>query len=104
MVGLMEKPMVIMYRMNAITAWFAKRLVTKTPFFGLVNLIMNKRVVPELFQEEANPERMASEILKIVDDPAERGRVIADLKLVKDRLGSRGATLKVAEILAPYLK
>ena len=102
MVGLMEKPMVIMYRMNAITAWIAKRLVTKTPFFGMVNLIMNRRVVPELFQEEANPERLASELLYFLDQPEELRKKSEELAFLKDSLGSRGATARVAEILSGY--
>ena len=104
MVGLMQKPMVIMYRMNALTAWIAKKLVTKTKFFGMANLIMNRKVVPELFQEEANPERLASELLKMIDDPNERSRVAADLGGIREKLGNRGATLKVAEILSGYLQ
>jgi lipid-A-disaccharide synthase len=102
MVGLMETPMVIMYRMNPITAWLAKRLVTKTPFFGMANLIMNRQVVPELFQEEANPERLAGEIGKIIDDTSLREKMTADLREIKAKLGSRGATRKVADILSAY--
>ena len=104
MVGLMQKPMVIMYRMNALTAWIAKKLVTKTKFFGMANLIMNRKVVPELFQEEANPERLASELLKMIDDPSERSRVATDLGGIREKLGNKGATLKVAEILSGYLQ
>jgi lipid-A-disaccharide synthase len=102
MVGLMEKPMVIMYRMNAITAWLAKRLVTKTKYFGMVNLVMNRKVVPELFQEEASPEGMATEVAKLVGPTRERERMIEDLKQVKDKLGSKGATERVRKILEPY--
>ncbi len=102
MVGLMEKPMVIMYRMNALTAWIAKRLVTKTKFFGLVNLVMNRRIVPELFQEDANPQRLADEILKIASGPL-RQQALTDLKGVKSALGSRGATGRVLTILNSYL-
>jgi lipid-A-disaccharide synthase len=102
MVGLMEKPMVIMYRMNAVTAWFAKRLVTKTKFFGMANLIMDRAVVPELFQEDANPERLASELQRLID-PENHGRVVNDLKQIKDRLGKKGATANVFRILDGYL-
>jgi lipid-A-disaccharide synthase len=101
MVGLMEKPMVIMYRMNAITAWIAKKLVTKTPFFGMANLIAGRRIVPELFQEEANPTRLAKEILELCEGPT-RERVLSDLKEIKERLGSRGATTRVAGVLDTY--
>jgi lipid-A-disaccharide synthase len=102
MVGLMEKPMVIMYRMNAITAWLAKRLVTKTKYFGMVNLVMNRKIVPELFQEEASPEGMAREVSRLVENPSERTRMIDDLKQVKDRLGSKGATERVRYLLEAY--
>ncbi len=102
MVGLMGKPMVIMYRMNSMTAWLAKKLVTKTPFFGMANLIMNRQIVPELFQDDANPKRLTEELSKFVEDDQERARVIADLAQIKDQLGSKGATLKVAELLKEY--
>ncbi len=104
MVGLMEKPMVIMYRMNALTAWFAKRLVTKTPYFGMVNLVMNRKIVPELFQEQASPEGMAREVEKLISDSPERSRMVSDLKQVKDRLGSKGATERVRHLLEAYFK
>lgn len=103
MVGLLEKPMVIMYRMNSLTAWIAKKLVTKTPFFGMVNLIMGRKVVPELFQEEANPERMAQEIEKLLETE-ERAKVVGDLKQLKERLGAQGATTRVSEILTRELQ
>lgn len=104
MVGLMEKPMVIMYRMNAVTAWLAKKLVTKTKFFGMANLIMDRLVVPELFQEDANPERLAEELLRYLDDPRERDRARKDLALIKEKLGNRGATVNVARILDGYFR
>ena len=103
MVGLMEKPMVIMYRMNPVTAFLARRLVTKTPFFGMVNLILGKRAVEELFQEEASPLRMASEIQRVLFDVDRRREIVSDLRSLKDRLGSRGATDRVASVLAGYL-
>ena len=102
MVGLMEKPMVIMYKMTTLTGWVAKLLVTKTPFFGMVNLIMGRRAVPEFFQEQANPERMALEIEKMIADPVEYKKIQADLREMKVKLGARGATARVAEVLKPY--
>lgn len=104
MVGLMEKPMVIMYRMNSVTAWLAKKLVTHTKFFGLVNLIMDERVVPELFQEQANPKDMARELSRYVSDQQYRELTQSKLKQVKQKLGARGATEKVANILTEYLR
>lgn len=101
MVGLMEKPMVIMYRMNALTAWIARRLVTYTRYFGLVNLVLGRLVATELFQELASPAGMATELEKLLDPAvhAEQARALSELK---SKLGQRGATVRVAESLHPY--
>lgn len=103
MVGLLEKPMVIMYRMSPVTAWFAKRLVTHTKFFGMVNLILEKESARELFQEAASPEGMATELEKLLDEKvrAEKTKELAELK---NRLGALGATRRVVERLETYFK
>lgn len=102
MVGLMEKPMVIMYRMNPLTAWLAKRLVKHTRFFGMVNLILEREVARELFQEAASPEGMAREIEALLPQSV-RETKSHELAELKERLGSRGATARVADCLAPFL-
>ena len=103
MVGLMEKPMVIMYRMNALTAFLARLLVRQTPFFGMVNLIMGRRAVPELFQGEATSSRMATEVANVLLDGDKRRAAAEEMRGLKDRLGNVGATERVARILESYL-
>lgn len=103
MVGLLAKPMVIMYRMNGLTAWFAKRLVKHTRFFGMVNLILEREVSRELFQEQATPEAMASELEKLLD-PAVRLRKSSELLELRTRLGEVGATARVAERLTSFFR
>ena len=102
MVGLLEKPMVIMYRMNAVTAWLAKLFVRHTAHFGLINLVLGKRVVSERFQEQASPALLASEIATMLENPGERRRLATELKVAKDRLGSAGATARVGAALEKY--
>lgn len=101
-VGLMEKPMVIMYKMNALTAFIAKRVVTKTPFFGMINLILNERVVPELFQEQASVENLTLELEKLLEDSALARATKDKLRLAKKALGDKGATQRVAQSLKEY--
>jgi lipid-A-disaccharide synthase len=92
-----------MYRMSPVTAWFAKRLVTHTKFFGMVNLILEKESARELFQEAASPEGMATELEKLLDEKirAEKTKELAELK---HRLGALGATRRVVERLETYFK
>ena len=102
-VGLMEKPMVIMYRMNAMTAFFAKRFVRHTSHFGMINLILNDRVVPELFQEQASVEGMAKALSEMIGSREVQKDLSSKLAMAKDRLGRKGATERVAQALQPFL-
>ena len=63
---LLKRPMVVAYRMAPLTYWLASKLV-KTPYVSLPNLLVGKKVVEELIQDAATPERLADEVLKFVD-------------------------------------
>lgn len=65
---LYKKPMVIAYRMPRITYQLAKLLV-KTDYAGLPNLLANEPLVPELIQSAATPEKIAFHILDYLDHP-----------------------------------
>ncbi len=102
MVGLLEKPMVVMYKMNAMTAFFAKRFVNRTKYFGLINLVLDQLVVPELFQEQSDVPHLVREIGKLIESKDERAQMVAQLRPAKDRLGMSGATQRVAQALTQY--
>ncbi|MCD0188151.1 lipid-A-disaccharide synthase [Acinetobacter sp. PW68] len=63
---LLHRPMVTFYKLNRITYWIAKLLV-KIPYYSLPNIIAGKKVIQELIQEDATPERLAVEIEKLID-------------------------------------
>jgi lipid-A-disaccharide synthase len=100
MVGLLEKPMVIIYKMNWATALFA-RLVVRG-FFGLVNLILGREVVPERFQGQVTPEKLAPLLEKYLGDDLHFKKTEKELSLLRQYLGDRGATQRVAKIVEEY--
>ncbi len=102
MVGLLEKPMVVMYRMNPITAFMAKRFVKSTKYFALINLVLDRLAVPELFQEQAEPEHLVRHLAPLLKSASARAEMAGELRVAKDRLGNRGATVRVAEALTEY--
>ncbi len=102
MVGLLEKPMVIMYKMNAMTAFLAKKFVKHTKYFGLINLVLDAPVAKELFQEQANPPQLAKSLRVLITSATQRRDMAAALKPAKERLGKQGATARVAQALEPY--
>lgn len=90
-VALCEKPMVVMYKMNSFTAFFAKLLVRSVNYFCIVNLIAQKQVVPELFQEDAHPKNLRDHLEKILVEFDYRSKMIENLKATKHLLGKGGA-------------
>jgi len=100
--ALMGAPMVVVYRVSPLTAWIGRRLV-KTPFVAMVNLIAEKRVVPELIQEDFTPERVAGEVERLLSSTAARDEMKRELEQVRERLGPPGAIERAADIIASMI-
>lgn len=62
-------PMVIGYKVHPLTAPFARRML-RIDSTTLVNLVTGTRAVPEFFQEDCAPERLAPALARLLDDPA----------------------------------
>ncbi|TCM61905.1 lipid-A-disaccharide synthase [Acinetobacter calcoaceticus] len=59
-----HRPMVTFYKLNWLTYTIAKFLV-KIPYYALPNIIAGKKIVQELIQQQATPERLAAEIERL---------------------------------------
>lgn len=66
-VALTKRPMVISYKVSALTYLIVKRKL-RLPYVGLPNILLGEKLVPELLQQDATPERLASELLQIYFD------------------------------------
>jgi lipid-A-disaccharide synthase len=64
---LLKKPMVIVYKMAALSFWIISRMAT-IKFVGLPNLLIGRAVVPELLQAAVQPERMAELVIERLQD------------------------------------
>ena len=103
MVGLLEKPMVIMYRMKWLTGVIGKILVRGVKFFGLVNLILDEEIVPERKQGEVTVPEITKLMDRFISDSAYTAKTIQNLKNIKLRLGDKGAAQRVVKSLNHYL-
>lgn len=61
-------PMVVMYKVNALSAMIIKKLV-KVKYVSLVNLLLDKPVIPEFLQEKATPANISSALLELLNSP-----------------------------------
>jgi lipid-A-disaccharide synthase len=82
---LCKRPMVVAYRLGALTAWALRSLgLMKAPHFAQPNLLAGRQVVPEIFQQEVTPERLGSEVAHWLDNPqecAELERLFSEIHL-----------------------
>jgi lipid-A-disaccharide synthase len=98
--ALLGTPMVVVYRLSALTYALGRPFV-RVPHYAMVNLIAERRIVPELIQRDFTPKRVAEEALAILNDPARARAMIEALRTVRERLGRPGASDRVAdEVLA----
>jgi lipid-A-disaccharide synthase len=101
--ALLDVPMVVVYRVTPLTAFLAKPLV-RTPFFSMVNLIAEKRIVPELIQSDFTPERVSKEVGQLLRDPTAREAMRANLAEVRRRLGPPGAVDRAADAILDLVR
>lgn len=99
--ALLKRPMVITYRMPAISWWLMKRKGYQ-PYYGLPNILCERFVVPELMQEDATPENLAQALLNLVNDD----NVVAQLEQTFTELHlalRQNTAQKAAAAILPYL-
>jgi len=84
-------PMVVAYRVNPLTHSILRRLV-KVRFANLVNLILDRAAIPELLQEACTPERLATELTRLLDDRHARERQFEACEEGLVRLGRGGVS------------
>lgn len=103
MVGLAQVPFIVMYKMNWLSAFVAKKLVKGVNFFAMVNLIMDKEVVPERFQESASPLVLSDLILELHEKKYKKELMLNSLKEMRLKLGTNGAIERVARSLMEFM-
>jgi len=100
--ALFKVPQVVLYRGGAITVGIA-RLLIKIRFISLVNLIMDKKVVAELIQQDCSPEKIKTELNLIIAGES-RDRQLQDYNDLAVRMGTAGASERTAKLIVSELK
>jgi lipid-A-disaccharide synthase len=68
---LLKRPMIVAYKLSAMTWWLASRLV-KVPYISLPNLLAGEELVPEFLQHAVTEEALSQELLAWLDDSAKQ--------------------------------
>jgi lipid-A-disaccharide synthase len=99
--ALCKRPMVVIYRAGAFTAWILRHTnLIKAKFFSQPNLLADRRIVGEYFQDDIIPESIGAELLMWLDNAERRGALEESFNKIHTELrrnaGSRAAQAIVA--------
>ncbi len=98
---LLERPMVVAYRLHPLS-YALVRYLLRVPYVSLPNNLLHRRQVPEYLQSQATPGRLASALLKLLQDPAAAAHQVAPFGAVRDSL-RQDAAGQVAELVLRQL-
>jgi lipid-A-disaccharide synthase len=102
--ALCKRPMVVVYRLGALSALILRRLkLVKSKFFAQPNLLADRRVVGEYFQEEIVPESIGAELLMWLDDADSRRALEREFSRIHEDL-RRGAGTRAAQAILALLQ
>lgn len=100
--ALMGIPQAVCYKGDFIS-FLVARLVIHVKYISLVNLIMDREVIPELIQDDLTSQNLRNELKKILEGK-ERAEIIESYASLREKLGGSGASAKAAGLMIQYLK
>ena len=96
-------PPVIIYKVSPVSAWLA-RILVRVPHVGLVNLVADRDLAPELLQDDATGDNIARAIQNMLENEDELNQLRRRLIALRDVLGGTGASDRVAELALGMIK
>ena len=93
--ALLGTPMVTFYRVNALS-WYSARWMVTAPFVSMANLVAERRIVPELIQHDMTAGKIAAEAIRLLEDAGARETMRKDLAEVASKLGSERDPMELA--------
>ncbi|BBD61175.1 lipid-A-disaccharide synthase [Nostoc sp. HK-01] len=102
--ALLNVPQVVVYRLNALTVWIARKLLKGSiPFASPVNLVVMKEIVPELLQEKATAENITQAAMELLLNPERRQQTLTDYAQMRQCLGEVGVCDRAAQEILQML-
>jgi lipid-A-disaccharide synthase len=100
---LSRRPMVVAYRLGALTAFLLRRLrLVKVPYFSQPNLLVGRPLVPELLQEQVSGAALGEALLGRLSDPAYLRQLDEEFRKVHEALRG-GAAARAADAILTLL-
>lgn len=101
--ALIGTPFSLFYKVSKLSAWFYRNLMNYRGFIGMPNLLHQKEWVREFFQDNATPENLFSETVKLINDETYRSAQSQALRTCREKLGDVGANNRAAETIHKFM-
>lgn len=101
--ALCNTPMVVGYRVDGLTAYWAKRVLI-TEYVSILNIFAGEEVIPERLQDDCRPEQLAADITRLLmDDNARQQQLSAFRRLLPGLIGSGHSAGRAADEIKALL-
>ncbi|WGV24251.1 lipid-A-disaccharide synthase [Halotia branconii] len=102
--ALLNVPQVVVYRLNPITVWIARKILKGSiPFASPPNLVVMRPIVPEFLQEQATPENITQAVMELLLNPERRQQTLTDYQQMRQCLGEVGVCDRAAQEILQML-
>ncbi len=100
--AILGKPMIIIYKVSLPSYWVGRAMI-RVDHIGLVNLVAEEEIAPELIQNDVNPKKISDEASRILRDPILSRKMADSMDKVRQKLGEPGAAQRAASIVYSIL-
>lgn len=101
--ALLRCPQVVCYKGNPLSYLIARRLI-RVKYISLVNLILNRKAVPELIQQNLNIENLRNWLTLLLRETPERATMLEDYDTLWHLLAEGGASANTASEIISLAK
>lgn len=98
--ALFNVPQIVCYK-TSLFSYFIGRMLVKVKYISLPNLVLNESLLPELIQDDFNPQTIKKELFKLIQNPSSQLEGYKKLKVI---LGDENASANAAELILNYSK
>ncbi|MCF7871166.1 MAG: lipid-A-disaccharide synthase [Candidatus Omnitrophica bacterium] len=100
--AILEIPHIIIYKINKLS-WYILKKIINTKYAGMLNILANRQIVPELLQDKATPNNIARGVLNYLGNDSNYESFKKELKTAKQLLAPYNGITKFAGYIGKYL-
>ena len=94
-------PFVIIYKLAPLTFWLAKQM-SQVPYIGIVNILAQRLIVPELLQNDLTASNLARETIRLLNDHTYTTQMQQEFASLRAQLGEPGAYQRTAHHIQEF--